>query len=96
MVPSDVYGGIATLGLYFTGSDVSVGNFSPPYTELLALGIAAKIAYPITQDKVLARDLRNEYSRYRLEAWEINANTGNTYRPEDERHENDTFVNPPE
>ena len=94
MAPSSIYASVTTLGLYYTASDAPVGDFSGPFTELLTLAIASKIAYPITQDRVLASELRNEYRGYRMESWEMSANIGKTYKSHDERYENDTFVEP--
>jgi hypothetical protein len=58
------------------------------------LGIAVRLSPSVTQDKKLTAELREQFAFEQLNAWESEANIGNSYRAHDETPANDPFVNP--
>jgi len=84
----------AEVGLYYTATGTSVARFTDPFVNTVALGIAVKLAPPITQDAEMTSALYSQFANEMREAWEADANIGNRYREYDETPENDTFVNP--
>jgi len=82
------------VGLYYTATGTSVARFTDPFVNTVALGIAVKLAPPITQDAKVTEALYEQFTKEMKEAWEADANIGNRYREYDETPENDTFVNP--
>jgi len=85
--------GIKIILEYIT-SEVSTALFSDTFSNLLALGLAARLAPVITQDPQLTKTL---YNQYQIELGEVaadDANIGNKNRPVDEIPEYDSFVTP--
>lgn len=80
--------------LHYTIIAVDPSLFSYTFSQLLATGIAARIAPVLTQDADLSALLLEEFEREKFESWEADANVGNGYREYDEDPRNDTFVNP--
>lgn len=80
--------------LKYTKSEVDTSMYSDTFVNLLALSLAVRMCMPITQDKVLAKELKDQLRIEQLNAWESDANMGNDYRAHDEDPNNDTFVNP--
>lgn len=69
-------------------------EFSDTFSNLLSMGLAVRLAPPLTQDKSLTKALYEQYTREQFESWESDANIGNDYRSHDEDPNNDTFVSP--
>ena len=82
--------------LYYTakGENLSVNLFTEAFVQLLSLHMAVKMVMPITQDKALATEIKKQYADEQREAWESDANIGESYREYDEDPDNDSFVNP--
>jgi hypothetical protein len=80
--------------LQYTRKVVDASLFSDVFIDLLALGIAVRLSPSVTQDKKLTAELREQFAFEQLNAWESEANIGNSYRAHDETPANDPFVNP--
>lgn len=80
--------------LFYTYKVTDSALFSDPFADLLAMQLAVKIAPAITQDKDLVKVLADQYRIVQQEAWEADANIGDSYRVHDEDPNNDTFVSP--
>lgn len=80
--------------LYYTGQEINEALFSDTFANLLALGMAVRMAPAITQDKNLSKILYEQYQLEQRESWESDANIGEDYRAYDEDPNNDTFVYP--
>lgn len=80
--------------LKYTHQALNTLIYSDTFSNLLALGIAVRMAPAITQDKTLTNILYEQYAREQLEVWESDANIGNAYRMHDEDPNNDKFVYP--
>lgn len=80
--------------LHYTKQEVNSALFSDTFSNLVALGIAVRLAPVISQDKALVKVLYDQYRVEQLEAWESDANIGEDYRTHDEDPNNDTFVEP--
>lgn len=83
-----------SVGLYYTKQETNPTRFSDTFVNVLALGLAIKMAPSITQDKQLVQSLVQQYEMAKMEAWESDANIGNMYREHDEDPNNDRFVYP--
>lgn len=82
------------VGLYYTAQVDSPAKYSDTFADLLSLALAVKICPAITQDKKLTAELKEQYRVTVVDAWETDANIGNSYREYNEDPLNDTFVNP--
>lgn len=80
--------------LFYTQKSVDPSLYSDTFADLLALAMAVKMCPAITQDKALTKVLKDQLREEQRDAWESDANIGNTYREYDEDPNNDTFVNP--
>ena len=80
--------------LHYTAKADDASKYTDSFANLLAMGLAVRLAPSITQDKELTRALKEDYRIAQLEAWETEANVGNYYREPDEDPNNDSFVNP--
>ena len=80
--------------LYYTSQVTNTTQFSMTFVELLALGIAVKLAQPIAQDKQLTQTLFNQWQTEQTQLYGTDANVGEDYRHSDEMPDLDTFVNP--
>ena len=80
--------------LYYTALVEDTSLFSMTFVNLLALGIAAKLAPSIAQDKALASSLYNQWVNEQYTAFADDANIGEEYRVPDEQPLRDTFVDP--
>ncbi len=80
--------------LYFTKRITDSTKFSYTFVNLMALAMAVRMGPAITQDKKLTGTLYQQFVNEQRDAWESDANVGNTYRESDEDPNNDTFVNP--
>ena len=80
--------------LTYTAYTENTALFSMTFVNLLALGLAAKMAANIAQDKALASSLINQWLGEQQIAFADDANIGNDYRAHDEMPEMDTFVHP--
>lgn len=79
-------------GLYYTQQEVQTNNFSDSFVNLLALGMAVRLCPALTQDKKLAATLYQQYKLELSDAWETEANVGNTYRSPDNDPNMDSFI----
>lgn len=84
------------LYLQYTKRETNTTLFSHSFIDILALDLAVRMCIPLTQDRKMAGDLKNELRILRLENEAEDANRGDEYRHPDENPENDSFVNPPE
>jgi len=89
-----LYAKVPVVYLYYTAKEIATGYFSDTFSNLLALGLAVRLAPVITQDEVLTKALFQQYKDTTMEVWESEANIGNDYRAYDEDPDNDTFVYP--
>lgn len=71
-------------------------QFSSAFTNILALGIAVRLAPVMSSDKPLVTALLRQYETEKLTAFEIDANIGNRYLSNDNNARTDTFVSPDE
>ena len=85
---------VGTVRLYYTAQEINVTLFSDTFANLLALGLATRLAPVLTQDKQLTRTIYDQYNAEQRECWESDANIGNGYREYDENPNADTFVDP--
>ena len=80
--------------LIYTSNTIPIIEFSAPFTDTLAKGIAASLCMPVRSDKTLFNTLNNLY----LLAQDTNilqdANTSNIHRAHDNDPEQDSFVDP--
>lgn len=83
-----------TIQIFYTAQITDVSLFSETFASLLASGIAVRIGPAITQDKALVGRIVQQFEQEQRDAWESDANEGNSYRAYDEDPQNDTFVNP--
>lgn len=81
-------------GVYYTRADITSYEFSTAFSNLLAIGIAVRLAASIVQDEALAATLYAQYMQDMNNCMAIDANANNNYRSYDETPENDTFVRP--
>lgn len=79
--------------VYYTVKEIETARFSEAFSQLLALGVAVRLCMPITQNRDLYKSLAEEFRVMKMEVWEAEANTGNSYRAYNENPDNDTFVN---
>lgn len=79
--------------VYYTVKEIATARFSESFSQLLALGVAVRLAMPITQNRDLYKSLAEDFRLSKMEVWETEANTGNSYRAYNENPNNDTFVN---
>ena len=84
----------SNVALYYTATGTPVARFTDPFVNVLALGIAVRLAPPISQDSDLVDSLYKQFLNEQKECWESDANIGNIYREFDEDPSNDTFVAP--
>jgi len=82
------------VGLYYTSNEVASAQITIQFANVLALGMAVRLAPPLSQDKKLSGVLYEQFKVEQNEAWQVDANQGNNYRYADEDPNNDTFVNP--
>ncbi|RLC85491.1 MAG: hypothetical protein DRJ03_11505 [Chloroflexi bacterium] len=82
-------GGTPTLR--YTSLITATGRFSAAFGNILALGLAARLCSPLTQDKGLAKDLYIQYLTEKKEAWAGDASIGVMANPDDDPNK-DTFV----
>ncbi len=80
--------------LYYTGSSTDVAMFTDTFADLVATGVAVRLAVPITSDVKIADMLYQKFRISRQEAWESDANIGEEYKNPDDTAEYDTFVAP--
>jgi len=81
------------VGIFYTKQEIQVNRYSDPFVNLLALGMAVRLAPALTKDRNLTNSLFNQYKAEQNEAWESEANVGNTYRSRDNDPNLDTFTN---
>lgn len=82
------------LYLQYTRQETNTALFSMSFIDVLALDLAVRMSLPITRDRKMAADLKQELRVLRMEMIAEDANRGDEYRFADEDPENDTFVNP--
>ena len=82
---SDVY-------LYYTAKISNETLYSSPFSNLLILGLASRIAPAISKDKAISNTLKEEYKIAQAEMWESEANIGSEWVDHDGDPENDSFV----
>jgi len=80
------------VNLYYTAQIVDTFAFSDPFINLLAMTLASRIGLPLTKNKKLVDSIMNQMVVVESQAWETEANKGNTYRRAEDDHNNDTFV----
>lgn len=80
--------------IYYTRLETSSQMYSEAFSNVLALGIAVRMSPSITQDKQLTNALFSQYKTEVYDAWESDANIGNTYRAKGNDPDNDAFVDP--
>jgi hypothetical protein len=80
--------------LAYTSREVNTHMFTDAFSNVLALGLAARLAPTLTQDIGLTKTLYNQYQIELQEVMSDDANVGNEYRKYDETPNNDTFVYP--
>lgn len=78
--------------LYYTAKIMDETKFSDSFSNLLALGIASRIAPTISKDKAVAKMLYSEYRSEQADMWESEANIGSDWVDHDGDPENDSFV----
>ena len=67
-------------------------KFSAPFSSLLAVALAVRLAPPLTQDKTLTRAIFEQFEIEKKEAWATDANVGNRLVQNDNDPNTDTFV----
>ena len=85
---------ITPVTLHYVYDVVNSGLFTQGFANALSWVVQADLAYPIVQDKVLAREARAEARVQVIQAQELDAGIGNTYRDEQMDPNFDTFVTP--
>jgi hypothetical protein len=80
--------------LAYTAKEVNPYMFTDTFANVLALGLAARLAPALTQDPTLTKTLYNQYQIELQEVMTDDANVGNVNRKYDETPDNDTFVYP--
>ena len=80
--------------LYYTARIEDASLFSMTFVNLLTLGIAARLAPSIAQDKALASSLHSQWINEQYTVFADDANIGEDYRTHDEQPLNDSFVDP--
>ncbi len=80
--------------LYYTARIENPSLFSMTFVNLLAVGIAARLAPSIAQDKALTSALHKQWMNEQFTVFADDANIGEDYRTYDEEPLNDTFVDP--
>ena len=80
--------------LYYTALIDDTSLFSMTFVNLLSLGIAARLAPSIAQDKGLASSLHQQWLNEQYTVFADDANIGEDYRSPDEQPLNDPFVDP--
>lgn len=80
-------------GIYYTRQEITVNRYSDAFVNLLALGMSVRLAPVLAKDRTLSKDLYTQYQQEQKEAWESEANVGNTYRHRDSDPNLDTFSN---
>lgn len=80
--------------LYYTAFIIATSLFSMTFVNLLSLGIAARLAPIIAQDKALASNLHSQWLNEQYTVFADDANIGEEYRVPDEQPLNDPFVDP--
>lgn len=78
--------------LHYTVKILDENKFSNTFSNLLTLGLAARISPAISKDKAITRMLYEEYKRELPDMWESEANIGNEWVDNDGDPENDSFV----
>ena len=80
--------------LYYTYLQTDTSTYPETFSNLLSLGLAARICAPITQDKKLAKLMYEMYQTEILEVMEVDSNIGNVQPANDNNPDADSFVNP--
>jgi len=79
--------------LWYTALVEDASLFSDGFIDMLSIGLAEKLCMPLTHDKALKHELRNDFREAELNAHDDDANAGSEYREYDSNPNNDTFVN---
>jgi len=85
---------VTPLSMWYTKSITTTNLFSAGFVDSLSLGLAARLAGPLTQSKQLALTLRNEFLASLPSTEEEDANQNGDYPEEDNNPYVDSFVNP--
>lgn len=80
--------------LYYTFLQEDVSKYSDVFSNLLSLGLSARLCPAITQDKKLSNTLYSMYKGEILEVMEVDGNIGTDHPGNDDNPDLDTFVNP--
>jgi len=83
---------VDTYGLYYTRRITNVVQFSEAFIQVVTLGLAARLAMPIAQDKSMARTLFQQYTFERTNAEALEANMGAEYIAPDDNANFDSFI----
>jgi len=86
-LPEEVY-------VYYTSRSDIPAEFTDTFANLLALGLAVRLAPTVTQDMKLTATLQQQFASEERDVWESEANESNDYRAVDEDPNGDTFVYP--
>jgi hypothetical protein len=78
--------------LHYTAQIADTFAFSDPFINVLAIDLATRVGLPITKNKKLVDNLLGRLVLAETQAWDTEANKGNTYRRSDDDHNKDTFV----
>lgn len=89
-----LYCSYTSVALYYTAKITDPTKFSDPFAHLLAAALAVRLCMPVTQNEKMEARLAERFKMQEMEAWETDANIGNTYREPDGDPNNDSFVNP--
>jgi len=83
---------VDTTGLYYTRRISNVVLFSEAFIQVVSLGLAVKLAVPISQDKSIARTLFQQYTFERGNAMALEANMGSEYIAPDDNANLDSYI----
>ena len=82
------------VGMYYTRNDVTAFDFSTAFSQLMALGMAVRLAPAMAQDDTLTEKLYAQFVQEVPVLTAVDANASNDYRAYQEDPNNDTFVHP--